>query len=382
MKINMIMKYRQKWMLGILLVGLSSVWTQYVVANNGLKKSTSTVKVITAQGANTFNVQLALTPEQWEKAPILRGEKGGKKNAWGNIAKYPYPRYVGFNHQLGQASVDVLFLNVEGQVVGVFENIGDGGFHGYAKEAIAVFYLPAGAVQEYGISKGNLLIPGGFGFAPTVQMPKQKDADGKRKLEKELIGEAKSRLCSKLELGEFYLETKAYDLAVKIYQRALKDTPVDLSAQMGLAIAFAGAGKVEQAIEQFVKVIETDGTKVEAYLHLALIFRYAKKVTAIFTVLANGIARYPKLLPLRLELAKLYIQAGKNKDAKLLLDKAPIIDKTQEAKIARIKGDILLREGEMSQASAQYVKYLTVYPSAPHAAELRLFIARHQESQK
>lgn len=348
-----------------------------VAHGQGSQSQSPRIKIVSATGTVDIDVQLMSIPEQWAVAPqalMSLGTNGPE----GVLVKYPFARHVGF---VANRSVpmDVLFVTEDGQVRGFFENVTDSEYHGFDKPVIAVIFVHGGVVKKNSIQRGNLVVSQGFSLAPTVNSSLAVQDDFRSGVEKKMKRSAEKSVRVSAELGAFYLEQRAYQKAQAVYRKWLSIDPNNTVSQIGLAMALSGMGEVDKAIEKLGEVISRDGTNEDAYFHLARIFRHVKKVDAIIAILASGVASHPEMIGIRLELARLYIELGNLPNAASILNSAPTTNQKDSARIARVRGDIHLRNGDMAGAAAAYRIYLAMFPSAPHASELRLFISRHHE---
>ncbi|MBN2339857.1 MAG: tetratricopeptide repeat protein [Deltaproteobacteria bacterium] len=333
------------------------------------------VTVVSASGSVKLRTAELTTPEQWPLAAAMLKEQPQLDAV---LVRYPNARYTGIVASQ-DAPLDVLFIDSDGQVRGILETLDDNFFHGFEKPVIAMLCLRAGAVARHKMARGNLVLLGTGAFAATAPGSAKETLANLKDAESRLRKAAARNSRSALELGALYLEQRDFEKAKRVFSEQVAKKG-DASSRIGLAMALSGMGEVERSIQMLIDVVQSDDSNEEAYLNLARIFRYVRKVDAIVAVLAAGVSAHPELLSLRLELAKLYLENGKLNVAAQILDagifNAGAVDK---AKLARVRGDVYLREGALSDAAASYAAYLDVFPSAPHAAELRLFIARHRK---
>ena len=329
------------------------------------------IDIVTAGAVASVDVWVWTTPENWVYPDISTPVK---EAAAAGIAIFPSERYYWFEGN-PEAPMDVLYLNGERQVIGILERV-SGGIHGVCIPAQAVVFLPAGMVAQYHMRQGNLVVSPDDSITilpkPTTEDPAKALGSMIHRLKRS------ARLYEKagVELGECYLENRMYGDAISLFEKQLQKK-ARTDAKVGLALALAGAGRLDESVQQLAAVIDSDDDSQEAYLHLTGIFRRMNNLEGTVTVLKAGLQKHPERLELRLELAKVYLQIGNLPAAAVVLENAPNTSVPDGAMISRVMGDVYLRQGRMVEAATAYQRYLAVYSSAPHAAELRLFIARH-----
>lgn len=329
------------------------------------------IEIVTAGAVAPMDVWVWTTPEQWVFPDIPPAPTAA---AAAGIAIFSSERYYWFEGN-PESPMDVLYLNGERQVIGVLERVSSG-IHGVCTPAQAVVFLPAGTVAQYQMRQGNLVVSPDDSV--TV-LPKPATEDPRKALGAMIYRLKRSaRRYEKvgLELGECYLENRMYGDAISLFEKQLQKK-VSTDAKVGLALGLAGAGRLEESVQQLAEVIDSDDDSPEAYLHLTGIFKRMNNLEGTVTVLQAGLQKHPERLELRLELAKVFLQIGKLSAAATELENAPNTSAKDGAMISRVMGDVYLRQGRMVEAATAYQRYLAVYSSAPHAAELRLFIARH-----
>ena len=353
------------------IVGLFALVPSMAAAN------VTEITIITAKAPVNLKVEWWTAPEKWDDLTLTKDEELGNS---GRLIVMPGERYFWFHGVSGRAR-DVLYVDANRQVVGILENVNDNGLHGVCEPSLAVVLLPAGFVEQHGIGKGNLIVSE---KEPLRLHTMTSDRQLRTELSvmlKRLSRSASTNSRSTQELGECYLSHRMYTDAVMLFERAIRKGSDVKVSRIGLAVALAGTGKYETAMNALISVIEEDSTNVDAYLHLARLFQKVKKIDAVVATLANGVKQHPELLTLRLELAKLCVRIGMLDDAASVLHDAPLSSSkdpaADAAAISRVTGDIHLRRGEMTMAAKAYQHFLKVYPNAPHGAELRLFISRH-----
>ncbi|MBN2530224.1 MAG: tetratricopeptide repeat protein [Deltaproteobacteria bacterium] len=359
----------------IVFLGIAALYASAVVAAADDAKR---ITIVTADAALQQNALLWTTPEQWN-TPVLPG--GTDSDDWVGVAKFSGERYYWFK---GSADVqmDVLYVDANRQVVGMLEQVEDTSVHGVCKPVLAVLFLKGGSIRRHGFQTGNLVVPEHWDLEVQTATDEKELTLQLGTMKTKMARFATGSVDAHLELGECFLAQREYTHAQSAYEAVLQQALTiqdKTDVMIGLAKTLAGMGKVDEAIKMFAAVIEKDSRNVTAYLHLARIFRSVKKVEGIVATLATGIERHPELIALRMELAQLYIQTNQVEKAMGLLNEAPSKTKKERAQLSRVMGDAHLRRGDMAAAAESYALYLRFHPSAPHAAELRLFIARHRK---
>ena len=85
---------------------------------------------------------------------------------------------------------------------------------------------------------------------------------------------------SLVDLGNLYYDAKQYPTAIEYYERALAIQPAETSVRTDMATAIWYAGKADQAIAEFQKVLTEDPNKANALFNLGIVKWRGKKDAA------------------------------------------------------------------------------------------------------
>ncbi|MBN2715668.1 MAG: hypothetical protein JXX14_07415 [Deltaproteobacteria bacterium] len=335
-----------------------------------------TMTLVSAGGKVDVTVDVWTAPERWDSLSLPE-QRGDVQT--GRLVVFSGERYFWFRGNV-TAPMDVLYLNTGRQVIGILENVTESSLRGICEPALAVLLLPGGFVARHQLAGGNLLVSEAFPLlVQTETTDKQRQAQLKVMLQK-LSRAANVNAAAANDLGACYLSHRMFSQARLLYQRRSRLESGSPASKVGIALAAAGEGQLDEAMQLLLDVIASDSAYVDAYLHLARIFQRLNKGDAVAATLASGVSKHPELLALRLELARLYIRNGIPAQGVALLESAPKGSLADAATVSRVMGDAYLRQGDAAKAAAAYLHYLDVFPYAPHGAELRLFIARHRRN--
>ena len=76
---------------------------------------------------------------------------------------------------------------------------------------------------------------------------------------------------SHYNLGNFYMDSRDYEVAVTSFQRAIRLRPDFIPSHVNVAFAFNAMGRNDRAVASFRKAIELDPNSVPAHLNLAML---------------------------------------------------------------------------------------------------------------
>jgi tetratricopeptide (TPR) repeat protein len=123
-------------------------------------------------------------------------------------------------------------------------------------------------------------------------------------------------------LGEAYLQARDSTRAEVAFRRAMELERRDPSYRRGLARALQSAGKLREALDEYLKLIELDPDEQEPYLRAAQIYRQLKELDEAEEILARARERSPGNLELLYNEAMLFEAQGRFDDAIRLLSDA------------------------------------------------------------
>ena len=355
-------------LIGVVFVGavfLSSV---------GICSGDAEVLLITSRQSVALKVKVARTPEEWS-----RGLEGVESLEEDEAFLYLFPRETIFTFSTRDVGfpIDAIFVDKTGHVESMQENVHGDRNHASPSPHLAILQTRTGFCEKNKVEKGNLIFSEDINLKPRERTSnlEEEAAAARRLLEKSARALPRDP-DAQFELAMFHSGRKDYLEAEKAFRRSL-DIKSDVRALVGLGDALAGQGKPQEAQEQFQKAVEMDPSHMQAYTRLVRMLLVAKNNTKVVEMLEEAVRTHPDILELRLHLARTYLSTGDLDDAQKVL--APVLDDLALGPDARrVLGDVHLRRGEMEKAAECYIEFLTVYPSAPHAAELRTFILVHK----
>ena len=321
-----------------------------------------------------LKVKVARTPEEWS-----RGLKGVESLEEGEALLYLFPRETIFAFSTRDVGfpIDAIFLDKTRHVASIKENLHGDRNHASPSPHLAILQTRAGFCEKNKVEKGNLVFSEDLNLKPREHTSNLEEEAAAARVLLEKSARAFPRdPDAQLELAMFHSGRKDYLEAEKAYRKSLDIKP-DARAVVGLGDALAGQGKPREARDQFHKAVELDPLHLPAYTRLVRMLSVANTTAKAVEMLEEAVGAHPDFHGLRLHLARVYISIGDLDVAQKIL--APSLDDPAGGPDARrVLGDVHLRRGEMEKAAECYMEFLTEYPSAPHAAELRTFILVHK----
>jgi len=332
------------------------------------------VSLITSRQSVDLKIKVARTPEEWS-----RGLEGMESLEEGEALLYLFPRETIFAFSTRDVGfpVDVIFLDKTGHVANIKEDVHGDRNHASPSPHLAILQTRAGFCEKNKVEKGNLIFSEDLNLRPREHASNlEEEAAAARKLLENSARALPRDPDAQLELAMFHFGRNDYPEAEKAYKRSLNIKP-DVRAMVGLGDALAGQGKSKEAREQFHKAVELDPLHPPAYIRLVRMLSVEKKNAEAVEMLEEALRAHPDFHGLRLHLARAYLSTDDLDAARKVL--APNLEDPAFGPDAeRVLGDVHLRRGEMEKAAECYMAFLTEYPSAPHAAELRTFILVHK----
>lgn len=107
-----------------------------------------------------------------------------------------------------------------------------------------------------------------------------------------------------------------HGMAVRFYREHLKNHPDDLRARNDLGVSYLRSGAYDLAFVEFQKVLAADPRYVRAYYNIALVYHFKGLPDEEFNAYLKALEIDPGHLPTRLNLAHLNIERGEIAKAK------------------------------------------------------------------
>jgi len=336
------------------------------------------VTVVTAVEAAAFDVRLLDTPEAWAR---LETEAAKLQGGLGLCLVYPTPRYPVLT--LGEAGtgLDVLLVDETHHVTEVVERPSPKTAVAAVEPVVAVLLLPSSATASRDFAIGNLVVPNGFRLQSVVAKEDReslKRASFAKALEKMSRAARRGDPQTLLNLARLELAGKDPGAAARTLRRIPEAQRTARALLVAAEISRAqrrqdeALGTLRQAL---AKASDDPNVLHETVRALVAMGRPREAVD----LLSRLSAADATAAALRIELAELYMASSSFGEAERVLADFESHDAKSRARVNRLLGDVHLRRGEMAAAAACYAVFLEVFPIAPHASELRAFVARHRK---
>lgn len=331
------------------------------------------VLILTDENVFRLNVRVADTPEDWQEG--ARNIEGLKEDE-GILFLYPRETIPTFTTKGVSFPLDILLINKEGHVVGIYEEAFGDKYYALPRPIVAALEVSGGYCRRNGISIGARVSPRSISLKPkALQAPRQEE---KRRVEtqlKENIENHPSDPESYEELAVFYTLTGESEKAAQVFRELLR---IEITAPRlnGLGVSLAQLGKWEEAVPYFHQAIEKDPLFAGSYNNLAKYFLYHNKPEKAISLYEEAIKRYPEALHAYLGLLRVHLTTGDSETARSILQKAQRSG-LDSPELVRMAGNVALREGDHAGAAQYYLRYLNERPYGKDAAELRAFVLVH-----
>lgn len=130
-----------------------------------------------------------------------------------------------------------------------------------------------------------------------------------------------------MDEGNQYMKDGNHQGAIVIYKTVLESAPETMEARLGLAKAYLGVGKVNQAEKNFEKYLRQNPYDKSVLLDLAKLSAFRKKNQAAIDYLKSYVEEYPDSAEAYELLGKNYWILGENDNSQASLEKAVELDK-------------------------------------------------------
>ncbi len=331
------------------------------------------VIILTAQKIYPLNVQIARTPEDWQQG--ARGLTELKENE-GIFFLYPRETIPTFTTKGVSFPLDILLINQEGYIVGIFENAFGDKFYALPRPVIASLEVSGGFCKRKKIAIGDRVTPVGINLKPkTAPASKKKERKQVEAKLKQNLKKNPQDTEAYEELAVFYTLTGESEKAVQVFQDLVK---LEATAPRlnGLGVALAQQGKWEEAKNYFLEAIKKDPSFVGGYNNLAKYYCHNNHPEKAVSLFEEAIKLNPHSLEAILGLFRLQLAQGNTKAAENLLQKARE-NGLRSPELDRLAGNIALQKGDHKTAAQYYLRYLKARPYSKDMADLKAFILAH-----
>jgi tetratricopeptide (TPR) repeat protein len=165
-----------------------------------------------------------------------------------------------------------------------------------------------------------------------------------------------------------------YQGALERFQQAIQTDPNNPDSYYNLARTHHQLGKLhnqpsnlQQAESYYHQCLDHNPNHQDCYRGLAVLLVEQGRSTDAFKLVENWVARSPSSAAPRIELARLYEEAGNRDAAKQQLIEAVAVDPASSRALAAL-GKLREDAGETAQAVANYQRSLSVNPNQPQLA--------------
>jgi tetratricopeptide (TPR) repeat protein len=169
---------------------------------------------------------------------------------------------------------------------------------------------------------------------------------------REVLDQDPDVMLAYLMLGNFDLQRKDYLGAEGVFRKALSRDDENVDAAYGLARAYQGSGRLEEAEAGFRRVLELNPDQVQAAFQLAEVVLARGRPAEAERFLSERLERAPDS-SLQLVLADALLRQGKRDAAWTVLRDAERLDGANAAVHLNI-GNMLLEEGRLNEALPAY----------------------------
>ena len=139
----------------------------------GLCFETGEVLIVTDKNMYRLNVQVARTPEDWQQG--ARALDGLKQDE-GIFFLYPRETIPTFSTKGLPFPLDILLVDKEGHIVGIFEKAFGDKYSALPRAAVAALQVAGGFCERMGVSIGDRVNPLDISLKPKeVQAPRQEE---------------------------------------------------------------------------------------------------------------------------------------------------------------------------------------------------------------
>ncbi len=162
-----------------------------------------------------------------------------------------------------------------------------------------------------------------------------------------------------------------YQGAQKRFMQAIQSDPNNADGYYNLARTYQALGKLhqqpadyQQAESYFHQCLDRDPNRADCYRALAVLLNEQGRSTDAFRLMEGWAARSPSTAEPKVELARLYEEAGNKDVAKQQLIEAVTVEPTNARALAAL-GKLREDAGETMQALANYQRSLQLNPNQP-----------------
>lgn len=165
-----------------------------------------------------------------------------------------------------------------------------------------------------------------------------------------------------------------YQGAMQKFMQAIQSDPNNPDAYYNLARTYHQLAKLhsqpadyQQAESYYHQCLDRDPNRTDCYRALAVMLNEQGRSTDAYRLLEGWVARNPSAADPKIELARLYDEAGNQDAAKHQLIDAVTADPTNARALAAL-GKLREDSGETAQALANYQRSLQLNPNQPQLA--------------
>jgi tetratricopeptide (TPR) repeat protein len=170
-----------------------------------------------------------------------------------------------------------------------------------------------------------------------------------------------------MKVGELERRRGEYGGAIEAYERVLKTKPDRSEARLGLGLAYAGAGLLENAQTELVAAAESEPEAAEPALQASRVLRRLGRGTLGVHVTERALAHDSGSVELQVERILALVSAGDARRAARVLGETRESARSDDRMVAA-EGDVYLALGEPRRALQTYQRARSLRPKTPEYA--------------
>lgn len=167
-----------------------------------------------------------------------------------------------------------------------------------------------------------------------------------------------------IQRAESYCAEKQFDRAIAECQRAIEIQPDAVAAYKLWGSVLQGRGNLAEAIECYQTVVKINSSDVQAHVNLGSLYAMTQQRSQAIACYQKAIALQPNLAAAYRNLARVWTQDGKQEEANECWYEAFSLEPEKVSPAHHFKlGNILFRQGKMTQAIACYQRAIELNPN-------------------